>query len=234
MKKESEVPNCINCIQGNTSLCKLNDAERELLNANKKVLYVKKGDIVFEAGNKANSLFCVANGKLKISKLGKEGKEQIIRLSKKGDILGYRSLLSDEPYSASSIAMEESTVCEIPKSIFFQVYSSNYQISMNLIQLLTKDLKTAEQHLIDVAQKSVRERISESLMTLINTFGFKNDNKTINVQITRSEIADMSSTTTESAIRTLSQLNNEGIIQLDGKRIVVSNLELLKKNVDII
>ena len=161
--------------------------------------------------------------------MGKDGKEQIIRFSKDGDILGYRSLLSNEPYHATATAMEDSYICTISKEKFLTVIEDNPKLSFKVIQLLSKDLKGAEQHLIDVAQKSVKERIAESLLLLQTTFGYLADNRTINIQMSRSEIADMAGTTTESTIRTLAQLNEKNIIELNGKNIVINDMKELIK-----
>lgn len=234
MKKEILIPNCNSCPNSNSAICKLKTDEKEKIEQIKKGQFYKKGQQIFELGTNANFVFCVYNGKIKLTKLGKEGKEQIFRFSKKGDLLGYRSVLSNEPYNASAVVMEDSIICQIPRDAFFNVIESNYSLSLDLIQLLTKDLKGAEQHLIDVAQKTVRERIAEALITLINTFGFKPDNKTLNIKITRSEIAEIASTTTESAIRTLSNFNNEGLIHLDGKRIIINDLIQLQQNTNLL
>ena len=186
--------------------------------------FYKKGQVIFYEGNHANGLYCLYDGKVKLTKLGKDGKEQIVRFSKNGDILGYRSLLSDEPYHATATALEDSHICMISKEKFLQVVEQNTKLSLQVIQLLSKDLKGAEQHLIDVAQKTVKERIAESLILLKNTFGYLADGKTININMTRSEIADMAGTSTESTIRTLATLSDENMIALDGKNIIISDL----------
>lgn len=221
--KTESIPTCSLCNISGQFFCGLSPEEKEVLSEKKGENFYKKGQVIFYEGNHSVGLFCVYNGKVKLSKLGKDGKEQIVRFSKTGDIMGYRSLLSSEPYQATATAMEDSHVCIITKDNFLKVTGENPKLSLKLIQLLSQDLKTAEQHLIDVAQKTVRERISESLLLLKATFGLKEDNKTINISMSRSEIADMAGTTTESAIRTLAQLSEDKIIELDGKNIAILN-----------
>lgn len=219
------IPQCNECTIQGQFFCNLSREEKDILSDKKGENFYKKGQVIFYEGNHSVGLFCLFNGKVKLSKLGKDGKEQIVRFSKTGDIMGYRSLLSSEPYQATATAMEDSQICMITKENFLKIAGENPKLSLKLIQLLSQDLKTAEQHLIDVAQKTVRERVSESLLLLKNTFGFMEDDKTINISMSRSEIADMAGTTTESAIRTLAQLSDEKIIQLDGK-----NISILDKN----
>lgn len=228
MKKITfEIPNCTLCKNSHSIISCLTLSEKTAITNQKDDYIYKKGELIFKEGNYAHNIYCVHSGKLKLSKLGKDGKEQIVRFAKAGDILGYRSLLSNDPYHANAIVMEDAEICVIPKATFQKLMEENYKLSLNMIQLLSKDLKSAEQHLIDVAQKSVRERIAESLVLLINLFGYKEDKKTIDLIITRSEIADLAGTTTETTIRTLSQFSHENIIQLEGKKIIVNNFNQL-------
>lgn len=224
-KKTIQIPSCDFCKNSKDFFCNLSLDEKKWISDKKGDNFYKKGQVIFYEGNHANGLFCLFDGKVKLTKLGKDGKEQIIRFSKDGDILGYRSLLSNEPYHATATALEDSYICMITKEKFLQIIEENPKVSLKVIQLLSKDLKGAEQHLIDVAQKTVKERISESLLLLKNTFGYLADGETLNIHMTRSEIADMAGTTTESTIRTLAQLSDENLIKLEGKNIIISNLK---------
>lgn len=228
-KNEITVPSCTHCKNSKGLLCNLSDDDKKIISDQKCENFYQKGEIIFREGNHANGIYCLYKGKVKLIKLGKEGKEQIIRLSKEGDVLGYRSLLSSEPYQATAVALEDSYICHIAKDKFIQIIESNPTISFEIIQLLSSDLKSAEQHLIDFTQKTVKERVSEALLLLVNTFGYLLDGETLNIKMTRSEIAEMAGTTTESAIRTLSLLHEEKVITLNGKYIVISDLKQLIK-----
>jgi CRP-like cAMP-binding protein len=233
MEHKFENLNCSNCGNPQSLICSLRENEKQEISERKIDKMFKKGETIFKEGNTAFHLFCIHKGKVKLSKLGKDGKEQIIRFTKSGDILGYRALLSNEYYHATATAIEECEVCIIPKEVFQKTIEENYKLSLNLIHLLAKDLKSAEQHLIDVAQKSVKERISEALLTLISSFGYLNDGETINVNMTRAEISDIVGTTTESTIRTLSQLSQEKVIKLEGKCIKIIDYKALLKNANL-
>jgi len=168
-----------------------------------------------------------------LSKLGDDGKEQIVRFAKTSDILGYRSLLSDEPYHATATAMEDCHVCLLSKEKFLQLMEKDPKLSLSVVQLLSKDLRSAEQLLIDIAQKSVKERIAESLVLLKNTFGYQEDGETLSITLTRSEIADIAGTTTETTIRTLAQLSDSGLIELSGKKIRILDFHKLVNTASI-
>ncbi len=221
------IPSCEDCTNDNKLFCSLSKSEKGELSDNKGSNYYKKGQAVFYEGNQSHGLYCIYNGKVKLSKLGENGKEQVIRFAKSGDILGYRAIFSNEPYQATATALEDSHICLLSKDKFMSLISQNHKLSWGTMQLLSENLKSAEQHLINIAQKTVKERIAEALIILHSTFGFTADEKTLDIQINRSEIADIAGTTTETAIRTLAQLNKEGAIILNGKRIIIPDLKRL-------
>ena len=227
-RSKVDIPSCDECdIEGHGIICGLSTDSQVFVSERKGDNFYKKGQAIFYEGNHANGLYCIYDGKVKLSKLGEEGKEQIVRFAKTSDILGYRSLLSDEPYHATATAMEDSHICLIPKDRFMQLMEKDPKLSLSVVQLLSKDLRGAEQLMIDIAQKSVKERIAEALVLLKRTFGFLDDGETIGVTLTRSEIADIAGTTTETTIRTLAQLSSENLIELVGKKIKVLNFNKL-------
>jgi CRP/FNR family transcriptional regulator len=192
----------------------------------------KKGQIIFNEGNKPGGVYCVNKGKIKIYQTGEDGKEQILRLSKEGDILGYRSLISGESYSATASVMEDATVCFIPKRTFFDFLQTNSELSSRMMQLLSHDLKEAETRLTGLAQKPVRERMAETLL-MLNEFYGTNKEGAINAVISREDIANIVGTATETTIRILSDFKNEKLIELAGKKIKIINQHGLIKTAHV-
>jgi CRP/FNR family transcriptional regulator len=230
MIKKLEQPHCANCESRSKSIfCDIRGEELEHLHAAKNCGYIKKGQVIFNAGNYPHGLYCVKNGKVKIFRVGDEGKEQIVRLAKAGDILGYRALLSGDRYSSSAEAIEDAQICFIPKQQFLGLVEGNGVLSMQLMKLLSEDLKHAEHKITDLAQKPVRERVAEALLYLHQTYGLENDGVTISVTLSRQDIANIVGTATETAIRLLSELKNDNIIQLNGKKIAILNHRELVK-----
>ncbi len=183
----------------------------------------KKGQVLFNEGGHPFGVYCVNKGKIKVSIVGDEGKEQIVRLAKDGDVLGYRSMLASERYNATAIALEESQVCFIPKEVFLSVLKTDRPLGMEVMKLLSTQLKEAEIKLTHLAQKPVRERLAETLLFLKETYGMVDDTNVLAVQLSREEIANLVGTATETAIRLLSELNKEGVIELVGKKIKIIN-----------
>jgi len=225
----TKIPACSECNIEDSIFCTLTPEQTEFISENKGSNFYKKGQAVFYEGNQSHGLFCIFKGKVKLSKLGENGKEQVIRFAKTGNILGYRSLFSNEPYQATATVLEDSYICHLSKEKYTSLMRDNPKLSWKTMQLLAKDLKSAEQHLINIAQKTVKERIAEALLLLQSTFGYTEDGESLSVTLTRSEIADIAGTTTETTIRTLAILGKENAIKLEGKRIIIPDLEALIK-----
>jgi len=197
--------------------------------ANCKTSYIiKKGDPIFEEGESVNGIYCIKDGICKLSKLSANGKDQIVKLVKPGELLGQRSMISDEPANLSAVALEDMEVCFIPKSEVLGFFNQNNQFSMNMMKSICGDLKDADDHMVSMAQKSVKERLAETLIYLEDTFG-KNQDGSLHIQLSREELAGMIGTATESCIRLLSEFNKSGLVELTGKKISILDKNKLKR-----
>jgi CRP-like cAMP-binding protein len=188
----------------------------------------KKGDVLFSEGNINNGVYCIKEGVCKLSRLSANGKEQIVRFIKGGDMLGYRSVLSEEPVSLTVTALKDLKACYIPKKEIFDAMKNNPKFSMDMMKTVCHDLKDANMAITNMAQKSVKERLADTLLFLKETFGLDKDGY-LDIVLTREEFSSVIGTATESAIRLLSGFKKEDLIVLDGKRVKILNeSELLR------
>jgi CRP-like cAMP-binding protein len=216
---------CEQCIVRQFSSLKALNKEELLKMANCKTSYtIKKGEPIFEEGETLKGVFCVKDGVGKLSKLSSNGKDQIVKLVKLGELLGQRSMISEEAANLSAIALNDMEVCFIPRKEILGFFDKNNEFSMNVMKTICGDLKEAEDHMVSMAQKSVKSRLAETLIYLEDTFG-KNDDGSLYLQLSREEIAGLIGTATESCIRLLSDFKKLGCIDLVGKKIIV-----LKRN----
>ena len=221
---------CANCDKRHSSIfCSTDFDVLAQISDSKTCNVYKKGQTLFMEGGFATGVFCINKGKIKLAKSGEEGKDQIVRLAKGGDVLGYRSILSAERYGATATALEDSNVCFIPKDQFIAAVRGDGNLSFETMRLLSHQLKEAEIKLTHLAQKPVRERLAESLIFLKETYGFDEDGQTLSVQLSREDIANLVGTATETAIRLLSELNKDEVIELSAKKIRVVNLKELTR-----
>ena len=221
MAQEFEKPYCEHCAARLESV--LSDVEGENLaqiSSTKGCTIYRKGQAIFSEGETATGIFCVHSGKAKLFKTGEEGKHQIVRFAKPGDTIGYRALMSGDVYSVSAAALEDSIVCTIPKLTFFDVLKHDGALSMRVIRLLSSELGKAEEQILHLAQKPVRERLAEALLLLREVYGTENgDNSPINVALSREELASVVGTAIETLVRTLSDLKRENLIKTEKKKI---------------
>ena len=188
---------------------------------------------MFHEGKHPRGLFCVQNGKLKVSQIGKEGKEQIVHLIKNGDPMGHRALFDDEIYSCSAIAIDKSQLCFIPKSSFFNLLAEDHSLHTEVTRLLARELKEAEQNITNTGQLSVEIRLINTLIKLCKSFGFEEDQITINVKMSRSDLANLVGTSRETVTRKLYQLEKKKLIRLHRKNIQISSLKALETTASI-
>ncbi|MDI1317412.1 Crp/Fnr family transcriptional regulator [Flavobacterium sp.] len=220
---------CEQCIVREFSSLKALNKEELVKMANCKVSkIVKKGELIFEEGEKVNGVFCVKEGVCKMTKLSANGKDQIVKLAKRGDLLGQRSMISDEVANLSAVALEDMHICFIPKAEILSFFDQNNAFSMNVMKTICGDLKEADEFMVSMAQKTVKERLAYALVYLAENFGI-NEDKSLKLQLSREEIASMIGTATESCIRLLSEFNKLGIITILGKKIIIPELNELKK-----
>lgn len=220
---------CEQCIVREfSSLKALNKEELVKLAECKTSRLVKKGEVIFEEGENVNGIFCVKDGVCKLTKLSSNGKDHIVKLVTKGELLGQRSMISEEPVNLSAVALEDMQVCFIPKSEIMGFFDKNNQFSMNVMRTICGDLKDADSQMVNMAQKTVKERLAETLLYLQDTFS-KNEDDSLKIQLSRDELASMIGTATESCIRLLSDFNKLGLIELKGKKIILKDIPKLKK-----
>jgi len=202
----------------------------EVINCNKICNHFKKGQTIFYEGNTPPCLYCVNKGKIKLYRTGKDGKEQITGFGVPGDFLGYRAIIAEEGYANSATALEDTVVCLIRKEDFLTMLQKNSYISKQMMVSLCKELGIAMEKIQSLSQKSVRERLAETLFYLKDTFrGKEQDDNKIEIVLPREDIANIVGTTTETVIRTLSDFKNEKLIELDGKKIRIINENKLRE-----
>lgn len=227
--QDIHVPLCGKCSQESCSLFRhLTPDEMEILNYEKDFRQYKRGDILYQEGNRISGFFCINSGIIKVFKTGFDGKEQIIRFAKKGDFIAYRSVLSNELACTSAKVIEDCQVCFIPSEILIQLIKTNPAFSLELLRLACHELGEANSFITDIAQKTVRERLAEILLLLVHDFGL-DDNQYLNISLTREELANIVGTATESVIRLLSEFKSDKMVELNGRKIKVLNIKGLEK-----
>jgi CRP-like cAMP-binding protein len=227
--QDIQVPLCDKCSLESSSIFKFLKADEVTsINFEKDFRQYKRGDILYQEGNRISGFYCINSGIIKVFKTGFDGKEQIIRFAKKGDIIAYRSVLSNELACTSAKVIEDCNVCFIPSEILISFIKTNPNFALELVKLACHELGEANSFITDIAQKTVRERLAEVLLFLVNDFGLDNQ-QFLNISLTREELANIVGTATESVIRLLSEFKSDKLVELNGRRIKIINTKGLEK-----
>lgn len=215
-------PQCQTCPSRHLSLLHCcGKTDQDLISANKISQQYASGQVIFQEGSRSLGLYCVHKGMIKITKTGGDSKEQIIRLAKGGDVLGYRGLVTGTVHSASAVALENCTVCLVRKQDFFQQLESNQLFSSALIQLLSHSLSEAEERMLHLAYKPVRERLAEALLLLLRMYRAATGTDSSTFSISRDDLGALMGTTKETTTRMLSEYKAEGTLTTRGSAITI-------------
>ncbi len=222
---------CQNCKARPHSIFKdLSAVETNEIDLVRQAMTFKRGEMLFKEGTFPKGLYCVEAGKIKVFQIGIDGKEQIVHLIHDGNVMGHRAIFSEDTYSCSAIAMENSNVCFIPIKDFKNILNISPKLLFKVAHLLSVELKEAEHKITQMAQQPVKDRLAEVLFDLIENYGYKDDQQTINLLIKRDDLASLVGTTRETATRLLYEWQEQKVIALEGKYIKILDKDKLKNS----
>ena len=164
----------------------------------------------------------------KLSKMSENGKNQIVKIVTKGELFGQRSMISEETPNLSAMALNDMEDCFISKAKLIENISDNNVFTIALLIQMANDLKYADNTIVNMAQKNVNQRISETLLYLEKTFGLDSDGF-IDMKLTREDISDVVGAAKEVCIRALAALKKKEFITTDNKRIQIKDRKALLK-----
>ncbi len=221
---------CMNCWVKQFSLLEgLSHEELKVLDSNRGTRHYKAGEVIFREGESSLGLLCLRSGKVKVSKSGLSENDAIISLNKPVDFLGLEALILEQNYCSTATALEDSSICFIGKENFLKILNGNQNLSLKVMALLAKKTTTANERMLVLTQKHLRGRLADALLLLQKEYGFTDDNKTLNVQLKRAELAALANMTPANAIRILSVFAKEDLIETNRRKIIIKDLKGLEK-----
>jgi len=216
-------------MKGKKTVCDLKSCflcrhcEKEWLpavDANRKNLYFKKGEMIFSEGDAMQGMYFVIEGSVKVHKKWGADKELIVRFARTGDILGHRGLGKDVMYTVSATALEKVAVCFIDLDFFHASLKMNSAFFFQLMMFFAEELKVSERKMRDLAHMQVKGRLAQALITLKEKFG-EDAAGNINMPVNRQNLASYAGTTYETAFRILNDFTDDNIIQVAGNNISI-------------
>ena len=225
-----ERPDCLGCnVFQRSYFSDLESIDLENLKYEKSASFYKAGQIVFQEDGRAMGVYCLHSGKIKLYKVDTDGREQIIRFVTSGELFGYSSIIGSRFNLITAEAIEDSIICFIDRSFFSDLVLRYPEITRTLISSLGSMLNDAEDKIISLAHKQVRERLAEALLVLCRKFhpeGCKDNNV---LQLSREDLANIVGSATETVIRLLSEFREEELVEIKGRKIILKNIRKLKR-----
>jgi len=189
----------------------------------------RKGQNIIIEGSPIHGLYFVYSGRVKVLTTGINGREQILRFAKEGEMLGQRGFSTHQYYPIGASALEDTIVCNFSMEVMKEMLLNLPKLSYDFIAFYAEELHRSETKVRMFAHMTVREKVIDALLYITRKFGSKK--KFIKIAINRKEIADFAGTTEEQVIRVLSSLKKEELILLSGKKIGVPDADILKKEI---
>lgn len=185
----------------------------------------KKGQVIFFEGDVEDKLYIVNQGKIKIYKYNREGREQILYILSEGEFIGDMSLLKKGNFQFNAEALEDTLICTIAKDDFDEIITRNPEITLKILEVLHDRLMSLENLIQNLSTKDIEVRIASMLLSFAGDFGLEDDNGiVIDLPLNREEMANYIGVTRETISRKLTSLQDEGVIELIGnKKIIIKN-----------
>ena len=226
MKTSNNIIACKTCIYRKLLFEELSDQEYEVVNRARKEYVFNRGELIRREGEPINSFLYLRKGLVKLYKTDKSGKDQILSINKPSDFINLLSIFSNEEYKYSIAALEETYVCEVDLQALLKVINLNSKFSLRILNRISKISDEIIENRFEINQKQVKGRVAHILLFLADKIYGKDS---FRMPITRREVGELISMTTENTIRTFSEFKKDGIISLDGKVITINDFERLRK-----
>jgi len=221
---------CINCKFKAVLFDKLTDEELEIVNKNKKSFAIPKGETICVAGQPINEFIYLIEGMVKLQKVNKDGKAQIVSIAQPLDFVGLLTVFSNQDYQYTITSITDSRFCKIDINVMRRLAASNGQFALDILKYISNISDEIIRHTYAINRKNLRGRIAMILLDFANKY-FNSDSYTL--PLSRKELAELIDMTPENVIRILSEFRRDGLVNVKGKHIEIQNRKLLEKIRDL-
>ncbi|TDU39472.1 Crp-like helix-turn-helix protein [Gelidibacter sediminis] len=210
--------------ENRSELRTLNDL-KNFFDDNGDTIHVAEGDHIYEEGQHANTIYLIIKGLVKCHILDEQGKELTTALHKEDDLFGYTSFSENTSYQETATAIQKTELVGVSKNTLKGILNTNHQVTMELIDLLTEDIKGTKDQLLQMAYSSVHKKTATTILKFAEKLNKKSDEA---IRISRNDLASVAGIATETLIRTMSSFKKEGILEIEGRNIKIIDIEKLK------
>lgn len=225
MRTSNEIESCNFCIYRKLLFDSLNDTEYQIINDSRTESIYKRGEVISREGDSITSFLYLRSGLIKLYKTDKNGRDHILSINKPGDFISLLSVFSNSEYKYSVAAIEETKVCDVDLDALQNVIESNSSFALRVLNRMSRISDDIIESQFEISQRQIKGRIAYFLLFLSDRIYHKRE---FRMPITRREIGELISMTTENTIRTLSEFRKDGIISMDGKVLKILDYKRLE------
>lgn len=183
---------------------------------------LSKGEYVFLECDPPRKLYVVVKGEVKLLKQTEDGREMIVEMAYPGEIFGEEAIFDGQPYPMTAQALAEVELLSVTRTDFFTFLRDNPDLALEIITELGQRLREAQNTIRALAMERVEWRIARTLLMLSRKAGVvEADGVSIDLPLTRQDIADMAATTVETTIRVLSNFKKLGLVETEKGKIII-------------
>jgi CRP-like cAMP-binding protein len=215
-------------------LAALTNADREALAGAVARRRYRRGDIIFHKDEPGHALFMVERGAVRIYVPSAQGNDLILAVLGAGDFFGDISLLDGGPRSASAAATADTTLLALERADFIAMITSRPTAAMAVLEAVSRRLRETDEMASDLAFLDVGGRLAKKLLELSTTHGVQRPGggTLIDLPVTQEELANMIGVTRESVNRNLSDFRRMGLVQSQGRKLIVRDPERLRRRAE--
>ncbi len=190
---------------------------------------IRRREVVYLPGDPGNSIFFVNGGRVKISKVTRDGKALTLNYCGPSEIFGEICLVDGGPREEMAEALENAMVSEIERTDFERLLQTHASLGVAMTRLLASRRRDVENKLETLVFRDVTSKLAELLLRLGNEYGVEDARGTlVALKITHQELANLIGSTRETVSLTLSQFKKKSLICTDGRKVIISDGEGLK------
>jgi len=190
---------------------------------------VRRREVVYLPGDPGESLFLVNGGRVKISKVTRDGKALTLNYCGPSELFGETCLVDGSPRQEMAEAMENSMITEVSRLVFEEFLSNNANLGLRMTKLLAKRRLHLENKVETLVFRDVTSKLAELLLELADEYGVEDSRGTlIALKITHQELANLIGSTRETVSLTLSQFKRKDLLTTEGRKVIVTDSESLR------
>jgi CRP-like cAMP-binding protein len=190
---------------------------------------IRRRQVIYLPGDPGSAVYVVNGGRVKVSKVTRDGKELTLAYRGPGEVFGEACLIDGSPREEMAEAMENALVTEIERAQFEKLLSTQASLGYKLTKILAQRRREMETKIENLVFKDVNSKLAELLLRLGSEYGVDDSRGTlVALKITHQEMANLIGSTRETVSLTLAQFKRKGLIQTEGRKVIIADREGLR------